>query len=464
MGGPGRRSIDARFVPGGVGRLVRTGRQEQDRARDKSRVVERHLASRQAAISDGVSQPPVVTAAWLRMLSGGLGSFVRVDRAPTGRLTAVDLFCGAGGLSLGLGRAGFDVVAAVDNDRHAMQTFEANHPHTKALLGDVREMTARDLIGNGGALDLLAGGPCCQGFSTHGKRWADDPRNLLFVEFLRLVDETRPRFLVMENVRGLLLAKRGAFHREILEAFQNLGYDVEGRVVNAADYGVPQLRHRLIYIGSRRTEARVAYPQPTHFPVESVGGLTSPYRTVRDAIGDLPLLGEEFLEEPIRYATRPRTKYQELMRAGAGPAVSNHVARRISDNAMRIVQQVGQGQGLRSLPLDELPPRFKRMRTISDGSLRRDCTTLYHRLAWDAPAYTITCYFRNVSAGPFVHPVDDRALSTREAARIQSFPDDFVFRGASIPRQIGNAVPPLLGEAVGTAISEAASRGVQQAA
>jgi DNA (cytosine-5)-methyltransferase 1 len=384
-----------------------------------------------------------------------------VDKDNSASPKAIDLFCGAGGLSLGLSWAGFDVVASVDNDPHSLATFEANHPSTRSLLADIREIQGRDLI-SGGELDLLAAGPCCQGFSTHGKRWADDPRNFLFVEFVRLVDELRPRLLLMENVKGLLLAKSGAFHREILGIFRELGYKVEGRVLNAADFGVPQLRHRVLYLGSRLGEPP-RFPNPASFPADTMAGLLNPYRTVRDAIGDLPRLGDEYLECPIAYSSEPFTEYQRMMR-GDSEQASWHVARRVSDHAMSIIRQVKPGHGLRSLPVDQLPERFRRMRRISTGALRQDCTTLYHRLSWDAPAYTITCYFRNVSAGPFVHPEDNRALSCREAARIQSFPDSFEFRGASVPRQIGNAVPPLLAEAVAQAALEALHRGLAKAA
>jgi DNA (cytosine-5)-methyltransferase 1 len=384
-----------------------------------------------------------------------------VDQSISSSPRAIDLFCGAGGLSLGLSWAGFDVVASVDNDPHGLATFEANHPSTRSLLADIREIEGRDLFSDG-EIDLLSGGPCCQGFSTHGKRWADDPRNFLFVEFVRLVDELRPKLLVMENVKGLLLAKSGAFHREILGIFQELGYRVEGRVLNAADYGVPQLRHRVFYLGSRLGQPP-HFPEPAFFPPDTVGGLLNPYRTTRDAIGDLPRLGDEHLESPIAYSSKPFTEYQHMMR-GHSEQATCHVARRVSDHAMRIIRQIPPGHGLRSLPLDELPARFRRMRRISTGALRQDCTTLYHRLAWDAPAYTITCYFRNVSAGPFVHPEDNRALSCREAARIQSFPDSFEFRGASVPRQIGNAVPPLLAEAVARAALEALNPSLAEAA
>jgi DNA (cytosine-5)-methyltransferase 1 len=267
----------------------------------------------------------------------------------------------------------------------------------------------------------------------------------------------------MENVKGLLLAKRGAFHREILDIFRELGYVAEGRVLNAADYGVPQLRERVIYLASRAGGAP-RFPDPTHFPADSLEAeWHKPYRTVRDALGDLPLLGDEHLEQPIGYATPPMTDYQEFMR-GEFEGVTWHVARRVSRHALGIISRVPQGAGIRSIPQHELPDRFKRMRTISSGALRRDCTTLYHRLSWDRPAYTITCYFRNVSAGPFVHPIDNRALSCREAARLQAFPDWYEFEGAHVPHQIGNAVPPLLARAVGEALQTTFARGFQLAA
>jgi len=200
-------------------------------------------------------------------------------------------------------------------------------------------------------------------------------------------------------------------------------------------------------------DAPPSLPEPTFFPADTVPGLLQPHRTVRDAIGDLPRLGDEHLDQPIAYASEPFTEYQRLMRADA-KLVTWHTARRVSAHAMNLIRQIDEGRGLRSLPTEKLPKRFRRMRTISNGALRRDCTTLYHRLAWDRPAYTITCYFRNVSAGPFVHPEDNRALTCREAARLQSFPDEFEFCGAAVPRQIGNAVPPLLAEAVGRRLVE----------
>jgi DNA (cytosine-5)-methyltransferase 1 len=179
-------------------------------------------------------------------------------------------------------------------------------------------------------------------------------------------------------------------------------------------------------------------------------GLT-PYVTVEDALSDLPPIGDE--GESSSYVAAPRNDFQRFVRRHARKALSLHRARRVSDLAMSIIRRVPQGKGLRSIPPRDLPERFRRMRTISNGQLRRDCTTLYYRLSWARPAYTITCYFTNVSSGPFVHPNQDRALTPREAARLQSFPDRYQFFDKQVQRQIGNAVPPLLAQAVAREIA-----------
>ena len=362
---------------------------------------------------------------------------------------AVDLFSGVGGLSLGLGWAGFDVRLGVDNDPHALRTFSANHTG-KALDADIAEVSGADLLAEAGATDihLLAGGPSCQGFNTHGKRFADDPRNFLYKEFLRVVDELRPPTVLIENVKGMLLAKRGAFRDEIYESFQRMGYAITGHVALAADYGVPQLRQRVIFLATRLTDLPIEGPEPSHSDDDARREHLRPYRTVRDAISDLPLTGACDHGTPVPYVRAPRGDYQSDLRSAA-EVVFNHVTRRPSDLALSIIEQVEQGQGLRSLPIESLPKRFRKMRTISTGAHRRDCTTLYYRLSEARPAYTITCYFTNVSAGAFTHPNANRSISPREAARIQSFPDWFRFLGSYIPRQIGNAVPPMMARAFG---------------
>lgn len=363
---------------------------------------------------------------------------------------AVDLFCGAGGLSEGLKQAGFATVLGVDWDPSSVESFAANHPHARAICDDIARLTPYDIFDAADTedIDLIAGGPSCQGYSTHGKRIEEDPRNFLFREFVRIVTDVRPRFFIMENVKGLLAYRNGYFRRLIAESFERSGYAVVSGTLCAADYGVPQLRHRVFFLGTR-LDVPLSLPPATHAPIGDIFDLR-PYVTVDEAIDDLPLMLGDLNRKEWPYAHPPHTLFQQYARHNVtSDFVSLHQANGLSAQAQRIVRFVKQGQGLRAVPVEELPERFRRMRTISDGSLRRDCTTLYHRLNPERPAYTITCYYRNVASGPFLHPYEDRSLSHREAARIMSFPDSFQFRGNGIPRQIGNAVPPLLARAVG---------------
>jgi DNA (cytosine-5)-methyltransferase 1 len=252
--------------------------------------------------------------------------------------------------------------------------------------------------------------------------------------------------VLIENVKGMLIAKKGAFKEEIYDTFHQLGYAISGEIALAADYGVPQLRQRVIFLATRLSDEPIGHPTPSHAGEPHPDRL--PHRTVSEAIGDLPLIGVDSHDSVVRYARPPQDDYQEDLRS-SGEVVYNHVTRPPSDLALSVIERVKQGEGLRSLPIDTLPARFRKMRTISTGAHRRDCTTLYYRLAEDRPAYTITCYFTNVSAGAFTHPAANRSISAREASRIQSFPDWFRFLGSYIPRQIGNAVPPMMARAFG---------------
>lgn len=373
-----------------------------------------------------------------------------MGRAIDGSRTVIDLFCGAGGLSSGLVQAGFRPVAAIDFDPHAIESYRANHPGALAIQRDISAVTAdefRHAVGDD-ELTLIAGGPSCQGFSTIGKRIEEDPRNVLFKHFARLVRELQPKFFLMENVKGLLTYRKGYFQQLIAESFGDAGYRVIARVLCAADYGVPQLRNRIVFIGTR-LDVPLTFPRPTHGKSELFPGLRD-HVTVSEAIGDLPLIGDRLNDDRWEYASAPQNTYQRYARGESrSKFVTLHRANGMSDAAREVVSLVKEGQGLRSISPELLPARFKRMRRISTGALRRDCTTLYHRLSRNAPAYTITCYFRNVASGPFVHPVEDRSLSYREAARLMSFQDTYKFHGSTLARQIGNAVPPLLAKAVG---------------
>jgi DNA (cytosine-5)-methyltransferase 1 len=367
------------------------------------------------------------------------------------RPICVDLFCGAGGLSEGLKQAGFRTVLAVDFDKHCLKTYQRNHPDAATLCEDVTLLPASAILDAAGGqeIDLLSGGPSCQGYSTHGKRDEEDPRNFLFEHFVRLVGEVRPKWVMMENVPGLLTYRGGHFKRLITDAFTTAGYRVGVEVMTAADYGVPQLRRRIIFLATR-TDSPITFPRPTHAEPRSdlFKADLLPYVTVCEAIGDLPLMRGQLERDDWRYLSSPSCDYQKYVR-GRTPNITLHRANGISPQASKVVEFIKEGQGLRSVPVEHLPDRFKKMRRISDGSLRSDCTTLYYRLDRNRPAYTITCYFRNVASGPFLHPLENRSLSFREAARLMSFQDGYEFLGPGLPRQIGNAVPPLLAKAIG---------------
>jgi len=369
----------------------------------------------------------------------------------------VDLFCGAGGLSQGLQEAGFRTVFSVDFDKDAITTYRRNHPGVTAVQRDVANVTGGEIseAAGGQEVDLLCGGPSCQGYSTHGKRKEADPRNFHFQHFIRLIREIQPKWTLMENVPGLLTYRGGHFRRVITEAFSSAGYTVSSAVLCAADFGVPQLRRRIFFLGTR-TGLPISFPEPTHGANPEGQPRVSlfqsqplrPYVTVKEAIGDLPLMKGELNREDWEYAAPPSSEFQRYARRHSRH-LTLHQANGLSEQSRGVVKFIKQGEGLRAVPVEHLPARFKKMRTISTGDLRRDCTTLYHRPHEERPAYTITCYFRNVASGPFLHPLEDRSLSYREAARLMSFRDNYEFVGHGLPRQIGNAVPPLLARALG---------------
>lgn len=382
----------------------------------------------------------------------------------SGRLKTIDLFSGAGGLTEGFRQAGFDVRLGLDIDPEACNTHQMNHPDAAVLCTDVREVSGRDLLAEAGlgGVDVMIGGPSCQGFSTAGRRgaWAseEDPRNLLYREYARIVAELRPEWVVLENVTGLLWFDRGSFARKVFAAFEELGYSVEHRVLLAADYGVPQLRRRLLVV-MNRTGRTFRWPERTHMGAvrrDTVDlweqkRLTKyphlkPHVSIWDAIGDLPVLREGGGKEVSSYRKRPLTPYQEAMRRGAD-ALYDHECPPLPDVHYDLIKHVGEGQTWRDIPVDLLPERFSRIR-------RTDGTNLFARPERGRPSYTIITQFGNVTTGAYTHPLQDRAFSAREGARIQSFPDTYRFYGplTSKYRQIGNAVPPSLARTVAKAL------------
>nr|WP_238481988.1 DNA cytosine methyltransferase [Pinisolibacter aquiterrae] len=364
------------------------------------------------------------------------------------------MFSGAGGITLGLSNAGFNVVFCSDINSACEATHRRNFPSIPFARTEIQKLRGKDILKAAGLkpgkLDLLIGGPPCQGFSIIGQREIWDPRNGLFHEFLRIAEELKPRCVVIENVTGLATLEKGTVLREIGRAFNGAGYSVECAELLAAQYGVPQMRWRMFFIGWRSGEdKRGGFPLPTHgnagigdlvpnrtiSPDQSAG-----FVTIAQAIGDLPVI--EGGEIATAYRCAPQSDYQEAMRANSG-MVANHYAARLSKQNLDRIRFLKPGQDWRDLPHHLLPAGMQR-------ALRKDHTRRYRRMQWTGIARSIITRFRDPKSGEYIHPEQHRTISIREAARIQSFPDWFVFEGSYSEQydQVGNAVPPLLARAV----------------
>ena len=358
--------------------------------------------------------------------------------------TTIDLFCGAGGLSEGFHQAGFHVLAGNDIDPFAAETFSASHSKAQFLPGPIEDISAGDFLKAAGRrrgeLDCLIGGPPCQAFSVYNhQRGMHDKRSGLFYEYLRIVEGLQPKWVVMENVTGITSAGGGQAVREILSGLAELGYRVETRVLRAEEYGVPQERRRIFFLGNR-LGLPIVWPQPTHGP-----GLL-PFVTVWDAIGDLPALANgEDPGGPLPYPSVPLTEYQVALREN-NTKVVNHVAPRLAPVNIERMKHIPEGGSWRDIPFDLLPPGMKRAR-------RCDHTKRYGRLRKDGMSSTVLTKC-DIHWGAYIHPEQDRVITVREAARLQSFPDWFTFAGPRTEQyvQVGNAVPPLLGRRVAEAV------------
>ncbi len=375
-----------------------------------------------------------------------------------GNGTVIDLFCGAGGLSEGFRQAGYTVLAGNDFFDAAGETFAATHREARFLPGAIQRYSAQDFLEAAGLqpgeLDVLVGGPPCQGFSVYNhQRGLHDERSSLYREYLRIVAGLKPNWIVLENVTGMTSAGGGAAVGAILAGLKDLGYEVEAKILRAEEYGVPQERRRLVFIGNR-LGLPIRFPEPTHGP-----GLL-PLVTIKDAIADLPSLknGEE--RGVITYETEPQSSYQAELRDGSN-CVDNHAAAKLSKVNLERLKHIPQGGSWRDIPVDLLPEGMKRAK-------RSDHTKRYGRLSWNGLASTILTKC-DPHWGAYFHPNQDRTLTVREAARLQSFPDWFEFKGSRTDQyvQVGNAVPPLLGRAIAQALrksSESADELFLQAA
>lgn len=343
--------------------------------------------------------------------------------------SVIDLFAGVGGLSLGFEKQGFKVLIANEYDKSIAASYTENHKNTKMIVGDITSLDLKETFGpHTGKIDVIIGGPPCQGFSQKGQRKTiHDKRNFLFKYYVAVVELVKPKYFVMENVPNLLTAEGGFFFKEIEELFNKMGYSLEHGVLNASDYGVPQNRRRAVIIGKLDGKAP-KLPVPRNDKV-----------TIWDAISDLAFLesGEGGYEQ--KYKTPPESEYQKLLR-GNSEILYNHSVTRHSALALERLAMIPPNAGKEVLPKEHLT------KSIYSGT--------WTRMRKDEISVTITTRFDTPSSGKFTHPFLDRAITVREAARIQSFPDDFRFVGnkGSQMKQVGNAVPPLLAAAIAKVI------------
>jgi len=334
----------------------------------------------------------------------------------------IDLFCGCGGLSYGFEQAGCKTLLGIDNDARAIESFLLNHKNTKAICGDITSITfekdIKPLIGDT-KIDIIVGGPPCQGMSLSGPRKFDDPRNKLYLSFIRLVDEIKPKAFVIENVPGLVRLFNGAIKDSIIEKFAKIGYTVKFDILNSVDFGVPQTRKRVVFVGIKGETNNFEFPEN---PKDVI--------TSQMALSDLSPLIDNIGEENSEYASEPQNDYQKLMRKNS-QTVRNHIAARHSQRVQDIISLVPDGCNYKSLP-DE----YKNTRNFN---------VAWTRFASDKPAPTIDTGHRH-----HFHYKYNRVPTVRECARIQSFPDDFIFVGNKTEqfRQVGNAVPPLMAKAI----------------
>lgn len=333
----------------------------------------------------------------------------------------IDLFCGAGGLSYGFEKAGFNILLGIDNDAKALETFEHNHNEAKSICGDITEVSYKDSIEpllNGKKIDIIIGGPPCQGFSLSGPRNFNDPRNKLYLSYIRLVEEIQPKVFIIENVPGLISLFNGEVKNNIIKIFAQMGYEVKYKVLCAADYGVPQNRKRVVFVGVKGKNC-FEYPEAQMDQV-----------SCEMALSDLPSLINDLGCDVQSYITAPQNDYQRKMRARA-TNVYNHIAASHSEKVQHIISLVPDGGNYK-----DLPEEFRKSRNFH---------VAWTRFNSKKPAPTIDTGHRH-----HFHYKYNRVPTVRECARIQSFPDDFTFFGNKTQqfRQVGNAVPPLMAEAI----------------
>lgn len=338
--------------------------------------------------------------------------------------TVIDLFCGCGGLSYGFIEAGFDVLLGIDNWKDAISTFENTHKNAKGIVVDLFKETPNEISKQTSIkdIDVIIGGPPCQGFSIAGKRIIDDERNQLYKSFVSFVKYHQPKVFLMENVPNIVSMGKGVVKDSIIEDFVKLGYTVVYKVLLASDYGVPQNRRRAFFVGTKNNKEFI-FPEPT----------TKNPISAKDAISDL---SEKSLTDGTKYKTEPKSEYQKLIREKS-KGIYNHEITLHSEQTTSIISLVPDGGNYKNLP-EELRKT-------------RNVNIAWTRLNSEKPSFTIDTGHRH-----HFHYKYNRVPTVRESARIQSFPDTFIFLGSKTSqyKQVGNAVPPILAKVLAKEIKK----------
>ena len=341
----------------------------------------------------------------------------------------IDLFAGVGGLSYGFSKLPqFNILAANEIEKDISVAYKLNHPNTAMLNCDINSLTEEVLssVLNGQKIDVVIGGPPCQSYSTLGKRQMDERANL-FLQYKRVLKILQPQAFVFENVVGLLSMDKGRLFKYMQAEFEELGYTLCYQVLNAVNFGVPQHRERVILVGFKGNNNFV-YPSPTH------GDGLKPYVTLKDALDDLPVLKSD--EAKTTYSKGIENEFLEFVRKNSVDYLEEHSAPNNGEHLIRIMKALKDGQSKDDLPEDIRP--------------KSGYGNTYAKLWWNKPSTTITRNFACPSSSRCIHPRDSRAMSIREGARLQGFPDDYKFYGSDGMKrlEIGNAVPPLLSIAI----------------
>ena len=335
------------------------------------------------------------------------------------KIKIIDLFCGVGGLSYGFAQdSRFTIMAANECLPNMAKAYQLNHRDVKMYCKDIRDFGIKDLKKDFGIkkdeIGVVIGGPPCQSYSTIGKRSIDDPRSQIFYEYYRVLKEIQPTVFLFENVKGLLSMQKGKLLSTIISLFESLNYTVMYKVLNAADYGVPQIRERVIIVGTKYAKT-FNYPTPTHYnpqlPQSLLTNDLKPYLTLSQAISDLPFIRSG--EESLVYKSNPKNSFQTLMRLNAPQKLMDHNAPNNSEKLIKLMEKLPDG----GTPND-LPPTLRPKSGFANT---------YCRLWWDRPSTTITRNLSTPSSSRCIHPKAPRPLTTREGARLQCFPDSYRF-------------------------------------